>query len=102
MDNPRPPKPTDEDRRRDRRARVLHGARIDFVEQPITIDCRVRDLSSHGARLETEHADHLPQQFSVAVDDTDETAIAKRIWTKDGEVGVVFVTPEKAEESTDD
>jgi hypothetical protein len=79
----------------------MHGARIDFVQQPITIDCRVRDLSQHGARLETEHADHLPHQFAVAVDDTDETTPAKRIWTSDGEVGVVFLT-QADKQRTDD
>ena len=100
MDNPQPSKPAD--RRKDRRARVLHGARIDFVDRPITIDCRVRDLSSHGARLETEHADDLPQQFSVAVDDTNETTEARRIWTNDGEVGVVFLDRDDAEETGED
>ena len=81
---------------------MLHGARIDFVDEPVTIDCRGRDLSQSGARLETEHADYLPPQFSVAVDDTDETATAKRIWTKDGEVGVVFVTSRHGIEPNED
>ncbi|HSM41299.1 MAG TPA: PilZ domain-containing protein [Afifellaceae bacterium] len=102
MDNPRPRIQAERDRRRDRRARVLHGARIDFVDEPVTIDCRVRDLSQSGARLETEHADYLPTQFSVAVDDTDETATAKRVWTKDGEVGVVFVTSRHSSEPNED
>jgi hypothetical protein len=95
MDNSRPDKALDTDRRQDRRARVQHGATIDFVDQPVVIDCVVSDLSESGARLETEHAEHVPQSFDVIVNDSNEVYPAKRVWHGDGEVGVTFLAPEK-------
>ena len=95
MDKARSDRSSDADRRQDRRARVQHGATIDFVDQPVVIDCVVADLSQGGARLETEHAEHVPKSFDVIVNDSNEVYPAKRIWHGDGEVGVTFLTPEK-------
>ena len=95
MDKTRSEKPSDADRRQARRARVQHGATIDFVDQPVVIDCVVSDLSPSGARLETELAEHVPQSFDVIVNDSNEVYPAKRVWHGDGKVGVTFLTPEK-------
>jgi two-component system cell cycle response regulator len=80
------------ERRKHRRARVAHGAKIDFVRQPVTIDCRVRDLSRNGARLETEHAEYVPQTFEITVNGANEVYPAKRVWHDEGEIGVVFTS----------
>ena len=91
MTNAPASKPKETDRRQDRRARVLHGATIDFNDQPVTIDCVVSDLSQTGARLETEHAEYVPQSFDVIVNGSNEVYPAKRVWHGDGQVGVTFV-----------
>ncbi|HMB47129.1 MAG TPA: PilZ domain-containing protein [Afifellaceae bacterium] len=85
------PPMTERERRRARRARVTHGATIDFIDQPISIDCTVSDLSSGGARLQTEHAEHVPHSFEIAVNDSNEVYPAKRVWYADGQIGVTFV-----------
>ena len=91
MNDARPDRPSDVDRRQDRRARVQHGATIDFISLPVRIDCVVADLSQTGARLETEHAEHVPQSFDLIVNNGNEVYPAKRVWQAEGQVGVVFL-----------
>ena len=47
------------------RRTVIKGARIVFNDRGSTLDCRVRDLSAEGARLDFSTQQLLPHQFDL-------------------------------------
>jgi hypothetical protein len=55
------------------------------------IDCMIRDLSSHGARLSFLNPTILPRQFQLRFDDQDQRVTV--IWQKGRLAGVKFQSP---------
>jgi diguanylate cyclase (GGDEF)-like protein len=91
-----------ENRRVEHRNRVFKRGRIIFGDGFSTMDCVVRDLSLHGARLSVEDQVTLPQRFSFAIVETGTTYPAIRRWQHGKSIGIEFwvedaVTPQPLE-----
>ena len=54
-------------RREEFRRTVLKGARIIFNERQSTLNCRVRDMTTGGARLDLSTQQLLPHEFELQV-----------------------------------
>lgn len=54
-------------RREQFRRTVLKGARIIFNERQSTLNCRVRDMTADGARLDLSTQQLLPHEFELHV-----------------------------------
>jgi diguanylate cyclase (GGDEF)-like protein len=80
-----------ENRRSERRNRVFKRGRIIFGDGFSTIDCMIRDLSRHGARISVEDQLVVPQKFSFAVLDNGTVYLAARRWQQGRSIGVEFV-----------
>ncbi len=78
------------DRRRFPRRRVLKGARISFRGLRAAIDCTVRDLSEHGARLIVESPIGIPDRFDL-VQPGCEPRFCRVVWRKATQIGVAFI-----------
>ncbi|MEX0852804.1 MAG: diguanylate cyclase [Bauldia sp.] len=81
----------DENRRAERRNRVFKRGRIILEDGFSTVDCMIRDLSSHGARVTVEDQVALPAHFSFAVLDTGTVYLAMRRWQRGRSIGVQFL-----------
>ncbi len=81
-----------ENRRRERRDRVLFRGRIILDDGFSTIDCVIRDLSPHGARVTVQDQAVPPRSFSLAVLDTGRVFDAIRRWQHGRSVGLEFST----------
>lgn len=53
------------ERREQIRRTVIKGARILFNERKCTLDCRVRDMTQEGARLDFSTPQLLPHEFEL-------------------------------------
>jgi hypothetical protein len=53
------------ERREQMRRTVIKGARIVFNERKSTLDCRVRDMTQEGARLDFSTPQLLPHEFEL-------------------------------------
>jgi len=80
-----------ENRRGERRNRVYKRGRIIFGDGFSTIDCTIRDLSAHGARISVEDQVTIPPRFSFAILDTGEVYPAVRRWQRGRGIGLEFV-----------
>ena len=79
-----------ENRRRERRDRVLFRGKIILDDGFSTIDCVIRDLSSHGARVTVQDRAVPPRSFSLAILDTGRVFDAIRRWQRGQTVGLEF------------
>ena len=84
MDQTRP------ERRRERRLRSLLGGHVVMNNRFSTMDCLVRDLTPHGARLRFGGASLLPAEFELRIDGRDDRRKAHQIWAHEGDMGVAF------------
>jgi diguanylate cyclase (GGDEF)-like protein len=90
-DDPGPASGVQRDRRSARRQRVLKRARIFLPTVPSAIECTIRDISSNGARLRVSAPLMAPEQFEVALGNSnDRTPVVLR-WKTSNELGVQFV-----------
>jgi two-component system cell cycle response regulator len=83
-----------ENRRSERRRRVLKEARIILNGRFSVIDCMARDLSGKGCRLRLHHAIDLPRGFLVAFPSVGVERPAMLVWQKGRDVGVKFLDAE--------
>lgn len=82
------PKGTSE-RRGAVRLRRLKSAKIIFNDSASVIDCRIRDLSTTGARLDCESAFACPKE--MILEDSDGNRVAcEVVWTSETQLGVRF------------
>jgi diguanylate cyclase (GGDEF)-like protein len=79
-----------ENRRRERRDRVLFRGRIVLHDGLSTIDCVIRDLSPHGARVTVEDQAVPPRAFSLVILDTGRVFDAIRRWQHGQSIGLEF------------
>ena len=80
-----------EERRIERRQKVLKAGKIVHSGQNCLYDCRVRDMTAHGARLRVEHGWQVPRNFNFI--DTMRAKIqrpARVVWRAEEEVGIAF------------
>ena len=70
---------------------VLWQARVVCREQGLTIDCRLRNLSENGAKLEIDGSVPLPATFEVVAPAKGRTWRARSIWRHAGETGVELI-----------
>jgi hypothetical protein len=69
-----------DERRASPRQRRLNGAKIVFNNNSSVIDCIVRDLSPHGARLVVASPVGIPERFDLRIDRNGMCHPAKVTW----------------------
>ena len=80
----------DTDRRRERRHRVLKQGKVITAGNKSIIDCRIRDISDHGARLSFNEYYAPPAQFTLLIVGNGEKRDVKVRWRIGSELGVQF------------
>jgi hypothetical protein len=80
--------PQSESRQNQRRT-TLKGGRIVFNAGRSTIDCRVRNLSSTGAKLQVTSVVGIPDTFDLLLDGTARQP-CRVVWRTLKELGVQF------------
>jgi hypothetical protein len=83
--------PATEERRRSARHRVLKPGRIVFNEGYSSITCTLRDLSTHGARLQVSSPIGIPVNFHLKFDGRMERC--RLVRREADHVGVEFLMP---------
>jgi hypothetical protein len=81
-----------DERRASPRQRRLNGAKIVFNNNSSVIDCIVRDLSPHGARLVVASPIGIPEQFDLRIDRSGMCHPSKVTWRANDQIGVSFST----------
>jgi hypothetical protein len=77
---------------RPERARTLLGARILFRQGNSTLDCRVRDISLYGAKLEMSSTVALPEEFDLTIPQKGHRYRCVLRWRRAEQAGVEFLT----------
>jgi hypothetical protein len=77
-------------RRRDMRRTVIKGAQIIFNGRKSTLNCRVRDLTADGARLDLSTQQLLPHEFELQLAGDPARRCSLR-WARGTMVGVRFL-----------
>jgi two-component system cell cycle response regulator len=81
----------DENRRSERRHRVLKRGTIVLNDGFSTVDCMIRDLSPHGARI-TVHIGYVaPRGISLRIVETGEVLSAESRWQRGQDIGLRFI-----------
>lgn len=78
------------ERRRERRLRSLLGGHVVMNNKWSTMDCLVRDLTGQGARLRFGGEAFVPQEFELRIDGRNLRRRARKVWSRDGDMGVEF------------
>ena len=82
---------TDPSNRREQfRRTVIKGAKIIFNNRKSTLDCRVRDMTTDGARLDLSTQQLLPHEFELQVSGTPVKRCGLR-WARGNFIGVRFL-----------
>ena len=82
------------DQRKSRRHFVANGARIVWDGSASPQDCRMLDVSAHGARLELEAAAKLPDKFMLLLShDGGFRRQCSVIWRSENAVGIELSSP---------
>jgi two-component system cell cycle response regulator len=79
-----------EDRRKERRQRVLKRGQIVLNEMHSVVDCTIRDLTAEGARLRVEGHFTAPGHFDLMILGSGDLRHAHLRWQKGKELGVAF------------
>ena len=80
------------------RRRMLKTGRICFNERHSTLECAVRDISEHGARLRLSGSIDAPDTFELFVELDGTWVDCEVVWRSNDEIGAVF-TSEKIQEA---
>ncbi len=76
--------------RRSERVRSLLRARILFNNRSSTIDCTIKNISAHGAKIEIAHSMSVPTEFDLEVPQRGRTYRARMMWRAASSMGVEF------------
>jgi hypothetical protein len=79
------------ERRKSDRARTFFGGMIAFNKRNSTMDCRVRDFSSTGARVHLTNTAVIPGQFDLTIARKERSFRARKVWRSVDEAGVTFL-----------
>jgi hypothetical protein len=63
---------------------------IYFNDRRATIDCVIREISDHGARLELHHTEAVPDTFELNIPQKKQQYVAEIKWRRGHEAGVEF------------
>lgn len=85
-----PTSPSEENRRVSRRFRVLKRGQIIMGNGISTIDCVVRDLSEHGARISVDDPIMLPESFTFLLVEDGTVYPAFKRWQQGKSIGIEF------------
>ncbi|WP_051928841.1 PilZ domain-containing protein [Thermopetrobacter sp. TC1] len=83
--------PQGQERRKTPRYRVLQQAYIIFNDRRSTLTCRVRDISSRGARLKLAEVALVPHQFQLYFPMDGRERPCEVVWRDPGQIGVKFL-----------
>ena len=78
------------ERRTSARPKSFLQGRIHFNNRRSSIDCLVRDLSEHGAKLKVSETVAIPEVMELHIPNRDESYRAKVEWRTGDEIGVSF------------
>lgn len=81
---------TKTERRHEQRMRALLGGHVVMNNKSSTLDCIVRDLAEHGARLRFGGPAFVPQDFELQISGRTSRRRAHKVWVREGEMGVSF------------
>lgn len=76
-------------RRKSVRRRQLKAAQLVINQSGSVIDCRLRDISDHGAGLEVDNAQHVPDEVTLKVGDDVEYE-GEVVWRSENRLGLQF------------
>ena len=79
--------------RRSERVRSFLRARILFNGGSSTIDCMIKNISSHGAKIEISSTLSVPAEFDLEVPQRGKTYRARMMWRAAQSIGVEFTQP---------
>ncbi len=79
-----------EDRRTERRRKVLKGGHIAFNGGYSAYECVVKDISSSGARLAFGDEAAAPHEFALSIKGEVRARPARVVWRYRGQMGVAF------------
>ncbi|MFV0296863.1 MAG: response regulator [Hyphomicrobiaceae bacterium] len=83
----------EEERRKNKRNRLLKGAIIVFNNRQSTLPCVLRDMTDSGARLQLSSSASVPDKFTLNVELDGIEVQCKVAWRKSGEIGITFLAP---------
>lgn len=86
----------DAEHRREPRLRTLLSGSIMFDDHRCTMDCAVRNLSAHGAKVVLPDAYRIPQSFELAIPHHDQVHRAEVAWRKGDAAGLVLADAAQA------
>ncbi len=78
------------ERRREKRMRSLLGGHVVMNNKFSTVDCLVRNIADHGARLHFGGTPYLPQEFELRIDGRNDKRKVRKVWSRDGDMGIEF------------
>jgi len=84
------------ERRREHRLRSYLGGKIAFNHRRSTMDCLVRDMSAHGARLAFPGSITTPDAFDLHIPQREERHRVRVVWRQENVVGVGFAPRDDA------
>ena len=83
-----------EEHRTSVRRRTLKEGKV-ILSDSTVMDCRIRDLSEGGARLEFGGLTNLPKEFRLLIVSSNTVVPAAIAWQRGQNVGVFFTGPEQ-------
>ena len=78
------------EQRKSQRLRRLKDGQVVFNERNCVMNCTVRNVSERGAKLVVAEPYMVPAVFELSISGA-EARIARKVWLKEGEMGVKFV-----------
>ena len=75
------------------RQRRLKEGRLVFNGKKSLMSCLIRDASENGARVKCGEPYLVPAEFELMIRGEGPARPARRVWTRDNEMGVSFDTP---------
>ena len=79
--------------RQNPRQRRLKEGRLVFNDKKSLMSCLIRDASDTGARVKCGEPYLVPHEFELLIRGEGKARLARRVWIKDTEMGVSFITP---------
>ena len=80
------------ERRKALRARTILGGVISFNKGRSTLDCRVRNFTAEGARIEFTNTAIIPDEFDLTIARKEATYRARTVWRSVDAAGLQFLT----------
>ena len=88
-------------RRREPRPRTFLGGKLVFGPQDLTADCAVRNLTAHGAKIQTSIAANLSSELWLIINKHAVAYRARLAWRRSDEVGLSFLSEHKLADDRD-